>query len=207
MGGILGDGLQMVRDNREISIAFLIAGLLTLFDLDTTFYIPRAVGPRIHLAIWWWGFVVVNGLLAVCLYLILKEHEPLKDTNSWVGAAFVGLGYLALVRAKLTTIRDVHIGPEAFYERLKEYVYRRINGIAREAREAETTQMVQKYDLAALVDRAKLRIHNDALLTDEQKRKALAWMLQVVQDTQSQEFDRKVVIATFFLTGTTSSKN
>jgi hypothetical protein len=203
---MLGDGLQMVWDHREICIAFLVAGLLTLFDLDTTFYIPRAVGPRVHLAIWWWGFVVVNGLLAACLYLLLKDHEPLKDTNPWAGAAYVGFGYLALVRLKLTTIRDVHIGPEAFYERLKEYVYRRINGIAREAREAETTQLVQQLDLAALVERAKLRIHNDALLSDEQKRKALAWMLQVVQDNQSQDFDKKVLIAIFFVTGATSSQ-
>jgi hypothetical protein len=184
-------------------LVFLIAGTLTWFDLDETFYIPRAATQKFRLGCYWWGFVIANGALASFLYGALQEQELFKGMNHWARAAAVGFGYLALVRFKFTTVQNVPIGFEAFYEKFKRSVYRRINLIVVEARQTETQEMVSQYELPELVKRAKLRIHNDALLTDEQKSKSLAWVLQVIRDTQNDDFDKSVTIAIFILAGST----
>jgi len=41
----------------EAVVAVLTAALLTLFDLDRTFYVPRAVPRKAALRLWWWSFI------------------------------------------------------------------------------------------------------------------------------------------------------
>jgi hypothetical protein len=161
----------LFQEPNEVILTVLLAGCLTLFDLDEVFYVPERGAQKWWLRLWWWGFVLLNGVLAGGLYLVFREEDGLKDMNRWGRAVAVGLGYLALIRLKLTTIRDVPVGLEVFYEKAKAYVYKRINRIAARARDEETLRLVQEQPLAELTNRAKLRLLNDALLSPEEKRK------------------------------------
>lgn len=189
----------------EPAIAGITAALLTLFDLDRTFYIPSHVPRKIRLNAWWWGFIVVNGLLAASLYRALSALEALQGLDPWLRAVSVGLGYLALIRAKLTTInlqgKDVPAGIEVLYEGAKAFVYKRINDIAKQARYDETVELARQLTLADLVTRAKLSIEQDVLLSPEAKREAKGWLLRVFQDPHASDFDKRAALADFILSG------
>src|SRR6266571_7651916 len=81
-------------------VAALTAGILTLLDLDRTFYIPSATPQKLLLYVWWWGFVVANGLLAAILYFELSVYEPFAGMQEPVAAFAIGLSYLAVLRLK-----------------------------------------------------------------------------------------------------------
>jgi hypothetical protein len=116
-----------------MAIAAVIAGVLTFLDLDETFYVPSVtrpwffpkVGWHLYLGIWWFGFVVINGVLAAILLVVAIATPGLKELPLLAAGAVVGVGYSALIRSKLLTYNDVPIGFEALYERLKGFVYRR----------------------------------------------------------------------------------
>jgi hypothetical protein len=193
--------------------AFVVAGttaaLLTLFDLDRTFYIPSKLPSRLALRAWWWGFVLANGLLAASLYAVLGDLEILQRVHPLLRAMLIGIGYLAFIRAKLTTFNlkgtDVPAGIEVFYEGAKGYVYRRINRIAKVARFTETTQMAKETPLEDLLSRARLSIEQDVLLDPSDKRAAKAWLLRVVQDDHATAPEKALALADFILSGQKSS--
>lgn len=189
----------------EPTIAGFTASLLTLFDLDRTFYVPAKVQSKIALRAWWWGFILVNGLAAAALYVIFKDIEALRTLNPTLKAIIVGVTYLALIRAKFTTFniqgKEVPFGLEALYEGAKGFVYKRINSIAKAARFSETTQLAAAETLVALAARAKLSIDQDALLAADDKRKAKAWLLSVLKDDQTPEEDKRAALADFILSG------
>jgi hypothetical protein len=189
----------------EPTIAGFTASLLTLFDLDRTFYVPAKVQSKIALRAWWWGFILTNGLAAAALYAIFKDIEALRTLNPTLKAIVVGVTYLALIRAKFTTFniqgKEVPFGLEALYEGAKGFVYKRINSIAKAARFSETTQLAAAETLVALGARAKLSIDQDALLASDDKRKAKAWLLSVLKDDQTSEEDKRAALADFILSG------
>lgn len=189
----------------EPTIAGFTASLLTLFDLDRTFYVPAKVQSKIALRAWWWGFILTNGLAAAALYAIFKDIEALRTLNPTLKAIIVGVTYLALIRAKFTTFniqgKEVPFGLEALYEGAKGFVYKRINSIAKAARFSETTQLAAAETLVALGARAKLSIDQDALLASDDKRKAKAWLLSVLKDDQTSEEDKRAALADFILSG------
>ncbi len=57
------------------------AALLTLFDLDRTFYVASKTERKAALYAWWIGFIIINGLLAILLYFIVKDTDAIKDMN------------------------------------------------------------------------------------------------------------------------------
>jgi hypothetical protein len=187
------------------TVAAFTASLLTLFDLDRTFYVPARVQSKIALRAWWWGFILANGLAAAALYTIFKDIEALRGMNPTLKAIVIGVSYLALIRAKFTTFniqgREIPFGLEALYEGAKGFVYKRINSIAKAARFRETTQLAASETLSALAARAKLGIDQDALLTTDDKRKAKAWLLTVLQDTKITDDEKRATLADFVLSG------
>ena len=189
----------------EPTIAAFTASLLTLFDLDRTFYLPARMQSKVALRAWWWGFILANGLAAAALYVIFKDIEALRGLNPVLKAIVVGISYLALIRAKFTTFnvqgREVPFGLEALYEGAKGFVYKRINSIAKVARFNETTQLAASETLAALAARAKLSIEQDALLTSDDKRRAKAWLLSTLQDPNTSDEDKRAALADFILSG------
>ena len=189
----------------EPTVAGFTASLLTLFDLDRTFYVPAKVQSKIALRAWWWGFIVSNGLAAAALYVLFKDIDALRTVPSPLKAIIVGISYLALIRAKFTTFniqgREVPFGLEALYEGAKGFVYKRINSIAKAARFSETTQLASGQTLAALGARARLSIDQDALLTSDDKRRAKTWLLSVIQDANTTDEDKRAALADFVLSG------
>lgn len=193
----------------EVALAMIIAGLLTLFDLDDIFYVPKAAFglkwidacSRAKLFCWWWGFITGNAVLAGVLFLVLKK-ELWKDANDWLAAAGAGFGYLALVRMKFATIQDVPIGFELFYERAKKYVFKRINRITTRARQAELTSMADKKNLEQLVGDVQLALQTDALLSDADRREVKTWLLGVLKDALLDEREKKIYIGNYLLSGT-----
>jgi len=189
----------------EMTIAGITAGVLTLFDLDRTFYVPASAGGRARLAFWWWGFILVNGLLAVGLYVSLATVEPFKGMEPIVRGLVIGIGYLALIRVKFTTFnfggQDVPFGLEALYDAARGFVYKRINRIAKVARTTETLAYAAAHPLPALISEAKLSVDNDQVMNSDAKREAKAWIVKLVQDTVTTDEEKKVALATFILSG------
>ena len=192
----------------EAFTAGVVAAVLTIFDLDRTFYFPSLLKKKLQLWAWYWLFVIINGALAYGLYLLVANTTPaLASLNVWLGAIIVGCSYLAIIRAKFTTLqiggKDVPLGLELLYEAAKQFFYKRINRIARKAREEETLALAGKKTLVELGHQATLAIHQDALMTPEEKRLTKEWLLKVIKEGQAQpdDSDQRNAIADFILSG------
>ena len=144
----------------EPTVAGITAALLTLFDLDRTFYVPSRVQRKVVLYLWWWGFILANALLAALLYRITSDVDVLKGIHPSLRAIIVGISYLAFIRIKFTTFnfqgKEIPFGLEVLYEAGKGYVFKRINNIAQAARFAETIDLATNRPLDDLVTQAKL---------------------------------------------------
>jgi hypothetical protein len=155
------------------------------------------------------GGVLANAAIAIGLYFVFREIDPLKALNPWFRAFVIGLTYLALIRVKFTTFsyqgRDVPFGIEALYEAAKKFVFKRINGIARKARYEETIALATASTLAELTRRARLCIEQDALLSQEEKRSHKIWLLKAIADPESSDEDKRTALADYVLSGHRSS--
>ncbi|WP_218079574.1 hypothetical protein [Anthocerotibacter panamensis] len=189
----------------EWIIAAGVAGLLTLFDLDRTFYVPAKAAKKFLLYCWWWGFIAANGLLAALLYVNIYDLEALKGFPLGVRALLVGSAYLAIIRAKFTTLpiagKEVPVGIELVYEGAKTFIFKRINQIAKAARYEETNALALASKLEDLGRRAKLSIDQDALLSLEEKNSAGKWVLEVLQDQNSNDLEKRTALANYILSG------
>lgn len=193
-----------MEDWLEPLLAAGVASLLTLFDLDRTFYLPRKVEKKILLRVWWWGFILANGVLASLFDLFLRQTEALGGTDPLFAGLGVGLAYLTLIRLKLTTFtvqgKEIPAGLELVYEGAKEFVYKRINRIALEARYEETVRLAAEQSFQELANRAKLRIEQDALLGADEKARLRDWLTGVLKDDVD-EGQKKNMLADFILAG------
>lgn len=189
----------------EQVIAGSTAALLTLFDLDRTFYVPSRVEQKTVLYCWWSGFVFANGVLAALLYNIVGDAEPLSSIEPHLRSVVIGVMYLALVRLKFATFSykggEVPFGLEAFYDAGKGFVFRRINRIAIEARRAETAEMARRRSLAELAADAKFAIAADALLHSEERAGRQRWLLELLEDVATTEDEKRMVLASYLTSG------
>jgi hypothetical protein len=189
-----------------VVLPVLIVAILTYFDLDTVFDPPANLswGPWFRLQVAWWGFVLANAGLAGGLYFILSEISYFQETNSWLKATYVGFGYPALVRLKFTTLpingQATPIGIDTFYEGLKNLVHKRINRIIREWRMEKTGSLAQ-LPLGALRQQSETLVLSDALMSDEQRKSANAWIEQTVTAEGIGDDYRRLLLAIFILTG------
>ncbi|MFO7538847.1 MAG: hypothetical protein R6X32_12450 [Chloroflexota bacterium] len=185
-------------------IAGLTAGLLTLFDIDRTFYVPEKSDRRLLLYTWQGIFILFNAVLAAGIYNAFNEMETLVQLPPVLRGIVIGAGWLALFRSKFTTLevqgRDVPLGLEAFYEAAKGFVYKRINQITITARRVETLMKAES-GLAELGQEALLRIEQDALRNDAEKRNDKAWLLEILHDQEMSDQDKRLALAHFILSG------
>lgn len=186
-------------------MAAVTAGLLTLFDLDKTFYIPKSTQRKLILYAWGAAFIVANAALAVVVYRTFGGIDALKDIGfAWRGF-ILGASYTAVVHLKFATLtlgdQEVPLGIELFYEGIKSFVYRRINKIAKDSRYSEAVELAETKSLRELGSQARLGIDQDALLSPEAKRAAKAWVLNVLQDSQSDEYERRLILSNFIRSG------
>lgn len=189
----------------NIALAAIVAALLTVFDLDETFYIPKDLRQRARLRLWMVAFVLANALLAAITYELIRGIDPFRSWNQSLAALVAGAGYLAIIRLKFTTFKwqgqDVPFGLELLYEGSKRFAYKRINGIAREARGEETRALANSENLAELVRRARLSISQDRLLSEDEKEQNKLWIVKVLEDDESDEMDKRLYIANYILSG------
>jgi hypothetical protein len=187
-------------------LAGVLAGALTLLDLDERFYVPHVTAEKVKLQLWWWDYVLGNALLAGALYVYLSHHsQRFQDMDEWLRALVVGLGYLALVRLKLTTFQHkgqtIPFGAEVFYNQAKSAVYRRINDIATKAFVAESEELATAHSLADLAAKARTRISLDQVWLANEEADLLAWINQVVKEEGANEVDKRQTVAAFLLSG------
>ena len=186
-------------------IAGGLAGLITLLELDRTFYVPKKTSEWLKLQAWWWGFIVCNAVLAAGLFLIVGDLEAFaKQIESRpLRAVLIGLGYLALIRLKIATVNiqdsQQSVGLEALYEGLKGFFYKRINGIVRKARHEETTELAKSSSLTDLLQRARNDLKLNDLLPSDKKKALLDWIHRIEKDPISTEDDKKFSLANFIL--------
>jgi len=190
----------------EPIVAFLLAGVLTWFDLDRTFYVPARAQQMRRLYTWWWAFIVGNGLLACGLDLGVRDLEVFKSWTPWLRGLAIGAAYLAVIRVKFTTFeiggKPVPFGFELIYEGAKGFVYKRINRIAKAARYDETIDLAQRLSLKELETRARLSIQHDALLTDDEKQANYDWLQRVVSEAKPpDDLNQRTDLAGFILSG------
>jgi hypothetical protein len=187
-------------------VAAALAGLLTYIDLDRVFDAPPTVKGWNwwKLVALWWGFVLANATLAGLLYYALDEAGVFKEMNPWLKGLAVGAGYAALIRTKLTTLslngQEIPVGLETVYEGLKNLIHRRINHIIRLWRAAETEKLTQS-DTPTLRHKARTLVMSDALMSQEQRTEALAWIESIATGKGIEDGDRRIHLATFLITG------
>lgn len=186
-------------------VAGFAAAALTLFDLDITFYIPKSFHRKLALYAWSAGFILANAGMAIALYKTFHDLDLLAETSeAWRGFA-IGFGYSALARLKFTNLtiaeRNIPFGIELFYEGAKSFVYRRINRIAKDARYTETEKLANATTLRELGVRARLAIEQDALLSPVDRAESKKWLLRVLKDAESDEGEKKLLLANFVLSG------
>jgi len=181
------------------------AGLLTLFDLDRTFYVPSRVHRKLALYAWWFGFILVNAVLAILLYRIIGNVEALSSLNPYLKAVIFGIGYLAIVRLKFATFNyqgnQVPFGIEAFYDAGKTFVFRRINSIAIQARRDETKELAGMRTFKELAEETKFAIDADMLLSAEERASRRKWLLKTLQDAATSEDEKKITLANYLKSG------
>ena len=87
----------------EYLVTAATAGLLTLFDLDRTFYVPSRARQKLTLYAWWFGFILINAGLAALFFQMIGNIDALNALNGYFKAVIFGIGYLALTRLKFAT--------------------------------------------------------------------------------------------------------
>lgn|GEM_PF-1176097 len=178
-----------------------VAGILTLFDLDRHFLVLRSVRRLSEFNFWWWGFVLVNGILAALLYGLFAKQPPLDALNPLIGGFVIGLAYLALVRIKFTTLskngQDVPVGLEPLYEGAKSYFYKRINQIVRAAINEESDAMSkdEKMTLEKLQELAENNVRNSKLRPKAEQEELRDWIASVVKDKVPEKRKRLILIS------------
>jgi hypothetical protein len=187
-------------------VAGLLAGTLTLAELEKVFNVPPTMRgwDRCKLFLLRWGFVAGNALLAAVLSYALDEVQVVKETNPWLKGLLIGASYSALIRAKFTTFslrgQEVPVGLETFYEGFKDLAHRRINDIIRRARTEEVMRLIAQ-NVPALRDQARALVMSDALIGNEELQKALTWIDDVAGAQAVSDGDRRTLLATFIVTG------
>jgi hypothetical protein len=189
----------------EVLLTALLAGVLVIFDLDRTFYFPEDNPQRARLILWIIAFVLGNVVLAAVTYFIIRDISPFKDWNQAGVALIAGGAYLAIIHAKFTTFnldgREVPFGFELFYQGSKDYTYKRINRIAKNARSVETRSLADATELDELLSRAQLDINQDRLLNEDEKLQRKEWLLRVAKDEETDEREKKLWVANYILSG------
>jgi hypothetical protein len=174
---------------------------MTFLEMDQTFSVPKDGGNRG--AIWgiWLTFVVVNGLLALALYALLKDADVLVSIDSKLRGLLIGAGYLGLVRLKFATINDQPFGFEFFFDLAKQSAYTRINKLVADARFSAARKLADERSSADLAVEARLKATYDSLMTEDEKNQVKAWILRVLKDGDTEDIERRLVLADYVLSG------
>jgi len=176
-----------------------IAAVVTLFDMDRTFVIGKTGAHRAYRSPWWWGFVVANCGIAAVVFLALRSLHTFHAWNSWYFATVVGISYLAVVRLKFATVSyqnsEIPIGLDTFYESGRQFIFKRINEEIKADRERLARKLFDDNDLKSLGNSVRMNINLDALLTPEEKKTSLAWLLQVLKDRGFDDDQKKLTLA------------
>lgn len=179
--------------------------LIVLIDFFLTFDASSIV--RTKASTWYWliGFIVVNLLFAMVLHCYLFHHQNLSGLEPWFRSIVLGLGYSALVHTRLTTLKigaqEIPIGLELVYENAKRVVYTHINREVIRSGYSLAEQKARQKNLKRLAIEAEFMIQANKMLTDEQREEYKRWLLGVLQDPVSVDFQKKLVLAHFINCG------
>jgi hypothetical protein len=179
----------------------LVAGLLTVFDIESTFrQIPRKF-RRPTLA-WSGAFLFINVSLAEITLYLVRGYPPFAEWNSLVTGLAVGGGYLAIIRSKFASFdldgKDTPLGMDFFYQSAKDFLYRRINSLVSRGKTSDSCEYAYRKSLQELLDEARMNMANDKLYTDVDKAEISHWLSDVVTDSSGEETQKKY-IANFIL--------
>jgi len=189
-----------------VALTVLLAGCVTLFDLDQAFFAPGPGPNRTRRSGWWWGFVAANASLAAVVFFALRGVKPFADWNPWLYATAVGISYLGLVRLKFATVtyksEEVPVGLDTFYESGRQFVFKRINEMVKVERQKKAETLIAGHDLKSLGSQVRMNITLDSLLTPEERKTRLSWLLTVIQDNAFDDDQKKLTLAAYLAAGT-----
>jgi hypothetical protein len=143
--------------------------------------------------------VLFAALIAgVLTYLDLDTVFDEPPRLSW------GPWFRLVVRLKFTTLslngKAIPIGVDTVYERLKDLINKRINRVIREWRMEQIGRLAQS-EMADLRQKAKTLVISDELMNDQQRKTINAWIEQTAVAEGIANDDRRLLIATFIVTG------
>lgn len=186
-------------------LAGVIAAIVTYCDLHNVFDTPPSLTgpPKRELLGLWWGFVAVNGILAMGLYGLLREADLLSKLGIWGGATVTGIMYPALVRLKFITLpikgQDTPIGMEALYEGVKGLIHKRINRIIGTWRRSESNRLVNQHTIAEMRQQCREKVNSDVLMTEQDRESSLVWIDLIIATEGMDEAERKFLLALFMI--------
>jgi hypothetical protein len=182
-------------------IAAGVAGAATYLELDQVFFVPKKSPGRWGIRMIVAAFVLANALLALALYALLNEAAILSSVDIWVRGLLIGAGYLSLVRLKFATLNEQPFGFEFFYDLARTFAYTRINRRVIDARHAGARQLASETSLVDLIEKANFNTSYDSLLTKQEQSEAKAWILRVIEDRETEEGEKKLILADFIQSG------
>ncbi len=185
-------------------VAAGIAGAVTYLELDQVFTVPKESTGRWAIRASIAAYILINCLLAVALYRLLNQAAILQSVDTWLRGLLIGAGYLSLVRLKFATLNGQPFGFEYFFELARTYAYTRINRRVGDAREDAATKLANETSLPDLVTQAKAKTGFDSLLTPDEQNETKAWILRVIDDDETSEFEQKLILADFIKSGSRS---
>ena len=143
--------------------------------------------------------------MAGVVFFSLRDVNAFSTWNPWQFSAIVGVSYLAFVRLKFATVsyqnQEIPVGLDTFYESGRQFVFRRINEQTKADREKIARRYIDDNDLKSLGNKVRLNIELDALLTPQEKKTRLTWLLQVIQDESFDEEQKKLTLAIYLASG------
>ncbi len=187
-----------------------VAALIVAVDVLQSFNMPLNV--RIKSPVWYWvlSFVGINSALAVSLHCAFFDNAAIGGLPPWMKSLCIGTGYPMILNIKLASIKikgqDVPIGLEWFHKTLKDYMHRHINREIIKHNYSKASRMANAHTVKDLAARASFFIDTHKIMTLEEKTEAKVWVLDVITDPNSQEFQRKLLLAHFINSGERPSR-
>lgn len=153
-------------------------------------------------------FALVNGAMASILYsiILVLDYPFLEAFPPLAKALLAGLSYNVLINFKFATIKssdgkDIPLGIEYFYKLVKGIVDRGLNDSVKEIFYRAAEEEAKNRTLKELASQAKSYIALDNVSTPKEKDDSRRWILNVLEDENTSDEEKRISFAIFILSG------
>lgn len=182
--------------------SFVITAFVSYIDIEHTFNYPSDVRPKPGYIFSIFIFLVLNGVLSLLMLNLVHGTLSQKIPSEILQGLIVGISYQAFIRIKLFTFEvngvKIPFGLEYFYDKVKEFFYRRINKIIRKIKKEEVEKLVTTKSLDQLSTDLNSMLAADDLVNPEDTKKIFEYFssqrkkYNSTDDENEKDFIKKV---------------